>query len=101
MLTHDARQRYNPDERDAVMRSGVALFIHVGRMTHVELAESFVLQAPRIIRFRERNQTPLIAKIHRPEQRSRYRVRPGRIVMSLTFEEWSEEQRPREKKRIS
>jgi len=33
-LTHDARQRYIPDERDAIMRSGVAHVIHVGQLSH-------------------------------------------------------------------
>jgi hypothetical protein len=43
------------------MRSGVPLFIHVGRMKHVDLAASFVRQAPRMIRFRERHAPPFIA----------------------------------------
>ena len=32
-LTHDARQRYVADQRDAIMRSGVAHVIHVGHLS--------------------------------------------------------------------
>jgi len=91
-LTHDSRQRYNPDERDAVMRSGVPLFIHMGQLPHPELAASFVLLAPRLIRFREKHAPPFIAKAYRPEQKSPYRVVPGAIKMVLTLAEWRAEQ---------
>ena len=88
-LTHDSRQRYNPDERDAVMRSGVALFIHVGQLKHSELAASFVMAAPRLIRFREKYDPPFIAKVYRPEMRSPFVTVPGRIAMSLSRHGWS------------
>ena len=87
-LTHDARQRYNPDERDAVMRSRVSLFIHVGQMKHSELAASFVMAAPRLIRFREKHDPPFIAKVYRPENRSPFVTVPGEIKMTLTLSEW-------------
>ncbi|MCY7287463.1 MAG: hypothetical protein LH624_04235 [Cryobacterium sp.] len=87
-LTHDARQRYNPEDRDAVMRSGVALFIHVGHMKHDELATSFVKQADRIIRFRMNHGKPFIAKVYRPVEKSRYRTTAGEIRMALTHEQW-------------
>ena len=71
-LTHDSRQRYNADERDAVMRSRVPLFIHVGHLRHSELAASFILLAPKMIAFREKHAPPFIAKLHRPEKKSPY-----------------------------
>ncbi|HEU4365091.1 MAG TPA: hypothetical protein VFT13_06450, partial [Candidatus Krumholzibacteria bacterium] len=42
VLTHDARIRYKPNERDAVMAAGVGLFVLVGTVPHRELAENFV-----------------------------------------------------------
>jgi hypothetical protein len=87
-LTHDARQRYRPDERDAIMRSGVAHIIHVGKLRHEELADSFVLAAPKIIRFREKYPPPFIAKLHRPEKKTDYRVVAGELKLVLTREQW-------------
>ena len=91
-LTKDTRQRYNPDERDAIMRCGVAHFIHVGRLTHEELAASFVMAAPRLIRFREKYEPPFIARVYRPEKRSPYLTVPGAIKMALTLPEWEAQQ---------
>jgi len=93
MLTHDGRQRYNPDERDAVMRSGVPHFIHVGKLKHEDLAASFVLLAPRLMRFREKHGRPFIAKVYRPEIKSPYRTVPGAIKMVLTPEMWLAERK--------
>lgn len=92
-LTHDSRQRYNPDERDAVMRSGVALFIHVGQLKHSELAASFVMAAPRLIRFRDKYDPPFIAKVYRPEKKTAFVTVPGKVAMSLTLHDWTESQR--------
>lgn len=93
-LTHDSRQRYNPDERDALMRSGVAQFIHVGHLKHEDLAASFVMLAPRMITFREKHGRPFIAKVYRPERRSQYVTIPGAIKMSLTYAAWRAGQNP-------
>lgn len=88
-LTKDGKQRWRLEERDAIMRAHVSLFIHVGHgMTHAEIAESLVMQAERIIRFREKHEAPFIAKVYRPEKRSNYRVAPGRIEMTLTIDQW-------------
>lgn len=87
-LTHDARQRCVAEERDAIMMRRVAHFIHVGRLRHSELAESFVLAAPRILRFRDRYPPPFIAKVHRPERKTPYRITPGAITMVLTHQQW-------------
>ena len=74
------------------MRSGVPLIIHVGRLKHQDLAASFVLLAPRIIRFREKHTPPFIAKAYRPEQKSPFRTVPGAIKMVLTLAEWRAQQ---------
>jgi hypothetical protein len=73
------------------MRSGVPLFIHVGKLRHQDLAASFVLLAPRLIRFREKHRPPFIAKVYRPERKSPFRTVPGAIKMVLTLDTWSAE----------
>ncbi len=93
MLTKDKRQRARPDERDMVMRAGVPLFIFVGTgMTHPEIADAIVFSAPAILRFRDRMGAPFIAKIYRPEWRTKHRRVP-RIDMSLTHSQWLAEGR--------
>lgn len=91
-LTHDSRQRYNADERDAVMRSRVPLFIHVGHLRHSELAASFILLAPMMIAFWEKHAPPFIAKLHRPEKKSPYLTVPGAVRTWLSEEQWIAEQ---------
>jgi hypothetical protein len=76
------------DERDAIMRSGVAHVIHVGQLSHDEMARSFVLAAAKIIRFRETHNPPFIAKLYRPEKRTEYHTVAGAIKLVLTLEEW-------------
>lgn len=91
VITKDGRQRWRSDEKDAIMRSGVASFVHVGRgMTHAEIAASLVMQAPRIIRFREKHDPPFIAKVYRPDVKSPFLTRPGRIEMALSYDQWLE-----------
>ena len=65
-LTHDRRIRYKPNERDAVMRNGVALLVLVGKAKHSELADGFIATLPRIEQFVERHSPPYIAKVYRP-----------------------------------
>jgi hypothetical protein len=65
-LTHDRRIRYKPNERDAVMRHGVALLVIVGSAPFPELAQAFVATLPRIEQFLAANQAPFIAKVYRP-----------------------------------
>jgi hypothetical protein len=70
------------------MRSGVAHIIHVGHLRHDDLATSFVLAAPKMIRFRETHQPPFIAKLYRPEKKSEYRTVAGPLKLILTRDEW-------------
>ena len=65
-LTHDRRIRYKPNERDAVMRHGVALFVVVGAAPFPELALAFVATARRVERFLLDHKRPFIAKVYRP-----------------------------------
>jgi hypothetical protein len=88
MLTHDGNQRIVADERNAIMRCGVPLFIHVGRLKMQDQAASFVLLAPKMIAFVRKHGRPFIAKVYRPEQKTTYRTVAGPIKMVLTFEEW-------------
>jgi hypothetical protein len=83
-LTHDSRIRYKPTERDAVMRNGVALLVIIGKAPFPELARSFVATLPRIERFLDSHDPPLIAKVYRPPpgDAARRNVSPGRIELS-------------------
>lgn len=64
-LTHDQRIRYKPNERDAVMRHGVALLVIVGKAPFPDLARGFVTTLPRIERFLANHDPPFIAKVYR------------------------------------
>ena len=65
-LTHDHRIRYKRNERDAVMRHGVALLVIIGAAPFPELARAFVTSLPRIEHFLRRHEPPFIAKVYRP-----------------------------------
>ena len=82
-LTHDRRIRYKPNERDAVMRHGVALLVIVGNAPFPELAHAFVATIPRIEQFLASHQPPFIAKVYRPtpDKTAPRRVEPGRIEL--------------------
>jgi PIN domain-containing protein len=82
-LTHDRRIRYKPNERDAVMRHGVALLIIVGSAPFAELAHAFVATVPRIEQFLASHQAPFIAKVYRPTpgKTAPGRTVPGRIEL--------------------
>jgi PIN domain-containing protein len=82
-LTHDRRIRYKPNERDAVMRHGVALLIIVGSAPFAELAHAFVATVPRIEQFLASHQAPFIAKVYRPtpDKTAAGRSVPGRVEL--------------------
>jgi len=58
-LTHDRRIRYKPNERDAVMRHGVALLVIVGTVPFPDLARAFVTSLPRIEQFLGQHRPPV------------------------------------------
>ncbi len=82
-LTHDRRIRYKPNERDAVMRHGVALLVIVGDAPFPELAHAFVATLPRIEQFLASHRAPFIAKVYRPspDKAVPRRAEPGRIEL--------------------
>ncbi len=65
-ITHDQRIRHKPNEREAVMRHGVALLIVIGKVPYPELARHFVATLPKIEAFLDKHTPPFIAKVYRP-----------------------------------
>jgi PIN like domain len=65
-ITHDQNIRYRPNELEAVKRHRVSLLIVIGKVSFAKLAENFVVSIPKIERFLDTYQPPLIAKIYRP-----------------------------------
>ncbi len=82
-LTHDRRIRYKPNERDAVMRHGVALLVIVGKAPFPDLARAFVTSMPVMEHFLRRHQPPFIAKVYRPSpaETAQRSAAPGRIEL--------------------
>ena len=82
-LTHDRRIRYKPNERDAVMRHGVALLVIVGAAPFPDLAHAFLTSVPVIEHFLGRHQPPFIAKVYRPSPAETVRrsTAPGRVEL--------------------
>ncbi len=82
-LTHDRRIRYKPNERDAVMRHGVALLVIVGTAPFPELARAFVATVRVIESFLHRRKPPFIAKVYRPSpaEVARRSAAPGRVEL--------------------
>ena len=80
-LTHDRRIRYKTNERDAVIRHGVALLVIVGAAPFPELASSFVATLPAIQNFLHNHKPPFIAKVYRPSpaERTQRSTTPGRV----------------------
>jgi hypothetical protein len=93
-LTHDKRIRYKPNEKDAVMRAGVGLFILVGHAPHDELANNFVNTLSKIERFIGKHDPPFIAKIYRAPKKFRsFGKKPGSVKLSLSHKEWLRSQK--------
>jgi hypothetical protein len=83
-LTHDRRIRYKQNEREAVMRHGVALLVIVGAVPFADLARAFVVTRPRIEEFLRVQTPPFIAKVYRPlpaDDAGRTDPAPGRVEL--------------------
>lgn len=95
VLTHDARIRYKPTERDAVMEHRVGLIVLTGRQPHAALAQNFINGRAVIEAFLAANPPPFIAKLSLPAAGalSRDPSASGRIAMWLSYAEWK--RRPR------
>ena len=82
-LTHDRRIRYKPNERDAVMRHGVALLVIVGAAPFSDLARAFMTSIPAVQYFLRRHRPPFIAKVYRPSpaETARHGSATGRVEL--------------------
>ncbi|MCX7961332.1 MAG: hypothetical protein N2653_07125 [Burkholderiales bacterium] len=82
-VSHDARIRYKPNERDAVIRHRVRLLIVVGKAPFPELARHFVATANRIRAFIAAHKAPWIAKVYRPTEKelARNPQAPGTVTL--------------------
>ena len=87
-LTHDRRIRYKTNERDAVMRAGVGLFVLVGQAPTLELAQNFVNSLGKVLEFLEINDPPFIAKIYRPVGDGVSNGLAGRVEMWVSRADW-------------
>ncbi len=87
VLSHDQRIRYRPNERDAVMRGRVGLFILIGKRTTTELASNFVRTLDRIYEFIDAHPRPFIAKVYCPPAEDIGR-RVGSVKLWLDREDW-------------
>ncbi len=82
-ISHNERIRYTPNERDAVLRAGLALLLVVGKAPFPELAANFVRSYDSIAAFLGRHQPPFIAKVYRasPKELTRNSEAPGRVEL--------------------
>jgi hypothetical protein len=82
-LTHDRRIRYKPNERDAVMRHGVALLVIVGAAPFPDLARAFITSVAAVEHFLHRHKPPFIAKVYRPSpaETERHAGAHGRVEL--------------------
>ena len=87
-LSHNKDIRYNPEERDMVMRAGVPLFMLIGKRGHHILAQNLVQTLPKLLGFVRDNSPPYIAKIYTPPEKDFAAGKPGRIILWLTYDEW-------------
>jgi PIN domain-containing protein len=92
-LTHDKGQRRRPDEIHAIMTSGLADFILIGK-NHNVVADNLVKSIRRVIAFRDKHEAPFIAKLCLPDASARDHAErsggtaKGRVEMSLSYSEW-------------
>jgi hypothetical protein len=89
-ITRDARIRYKPNERAAVIHHRVALLVLIGTAPFPELARSFLASRSRIERFAQSHSPPYVAKLYRPSttERAKRPDAPGRVELWYS-ESWS------------
>ncbi len=87
VLTHDRRIRYKTNEKAAVEKHRIGLFVIVGKAPFAKLAQNFVFTLPKIMKFLDKNPRPFIAKIYRPDKTKRkVKSQPsGYVKMWLSF----------------
>ena len=78
-LTHDARIRYTPTEKAAVLHSGLRLFVLVGKAPVAELAQNFV-NTRHLVEAYAARPAPFIARVYRPSPKDLVAAGvPGRV----------------------
>lgn len=90
-ITKNYRIRYQPNERDAVMRAGVGLFVVIGKnVRQKDLAQNFVAAIGEIQRFLESHNPPFITKVYRPGslQRQKRDIRQRQVQLWLSYNDW-------------
>lgn len=87
-LTHNKDIRYNPRERDMVMRARVPLFMLIGKYPHDILARNLVNTIPSVLHFLEKRKAPFIAKIYKAPEIEFDAGKPGPVNLSLSYKEW-------------
>ncbi len=86
-ISHDKRIRRVVLQRDAAMRSGLALFMLIGRR-HDELQRNLIPTMPLLVAFLALHTPPFIAHVTRPETKFPVGSRPGHVRLVLSLEEW-------------
>lgn len=84
-ISHDKRIRYNPTEKEAVIHSGIGLFLLVGHANNKELAENFINTINKIEKFIKKHPRPFIAKVYRPPKfkRTSSKKSKGDVILWL------------------
>jgi hypothetical protein len=92
-ISRNFRIRYQPHERDAVMRAGTSLFLVIGKVPHQELAENFVATIGKVEQFLKSHRPPFIARVYRPstEQIRKGSRKSGRVELWLSYDDWRRE----------
>jgi hypothetical protein len=88
-LSHNRKMRYKKIERDAIFRSGLAMFYLIGE-NYIELQRNLVATLPRIVWFREKYEPPFIAHVTRPGKKIIVGSRAGEVKMMLNNRQWIE-----------
>lgn len=88
-LSHNKKMRYKKIERDAIFRSGLAMFYLIGD-NYLEVTRNLIVTLPKIVRFRERNDPPFIAHVTRPNAKIIVGSRAGEVRMMLNYKQWLE-----------
>lgn len=87
---------YQPNECDAIMRAGTALFIVIGPGANtLDLARNFIACRHKIERFIQANRPPFIARVYRPstEKVRRGSRKSGEVKLWLAYTEWEQSHR--------
>lgn len=79
------RIRHKPNEREAMIRHGVALLIVIGKVPYPVLANNFTAILSKIEAFLFRHEPPFIAKIYRPLPAELVRYPRARGDVSLWY----------------